>query len=316
MDKDTKPHLIAAFFAAMIHAMDQLKHMRIFVAIADEGSLTAAAQALETSQPSVVRGLAHLEAHLGVRLFNRSTRRIALTDEGRRYLADCRQVIGAVLDAEAAVRADVAEPTGHLRITASVLFGQMYVAPAVNRFVARHAGVSVDLVLLDRVANLVEEGFDVAIRIAPLEDSSLIAQTVGMVRQVVVASPDYLERHGTPPHPRDLRQAECIRVTGSNAPQWTFMDARRRIQVPVSGRLSFNHGAPAIAACREGLGFGSFLSYQIAPEIAQGQLAIVLAEHELPPRPISVLYPHARLLPARTRAFVETMREALTGFSH
>ncbi len=296
--------------------MDQLKHMRIFVAIADGGSLTAAAQALDTSLPSVVRGLAALETHLGVRLFNRSTRRIALTDEGRRYLLDCRQLLSAVQEAEAAVRADTSEPTGHLRITAPVLFGQMYVAPAVNRFVARHADVSVDLILLDRVTNLVEEGFDVAIRIGALDDSSLIAQTVGMVRQVIAASPDYLKRHGTPTHPQDLRHAECIRFTGSNAPNWTFMDKGRRIHVPINGRLSFNHGAPAIAACRDGLGFGSFLSYQIAPDIELGRLGIVLAGHELPPRPISVLYPHARLLPARTRAFVETMREALGGFSH
>ncbi|TVT76651.1 MAG: LysR family transcriptional regulator [Denitromonas halophila] len=295
--------------------MDQLKHMRLFVAIADGGSLTAAAQTLDTSLPSVVRGLATLEAHLGVRLFNRSTRRIALTDEGRRYLLDCRQVLSAVHEAEAAVRADVTEPTGHLRITAPVLFGQMYVAPAVNRFVARHDGVSVELILLDRVTNLVEEGFDAAIRIGALEDSSLIAQTVGMVRQVVAASPEHLKRHGTPAHPRDLRHAECIRFTGSSAPAWVFTDKGRRIQVPINGRLSFNHGAPAIAACRDGLGFGSFLSYQIAPDITHGRLVVVLAEHELPPRPISVIYPHARLLPARTRAFIDSMRDTLAGFS-
>ena len=295
--------------------MDQLKHMRIFVAIADAGSLTAAAQALDTSLPSIVRALAMLEAHLGVRLFNRSTRRIALTDEGRRYLLACRQVLSAVHEADAAARADVTEPTGQLRITAPVLFGQMHVAPLVNRFVARHAGVSVDLILLDRVTNLVEEGFDAAIRIGTLDDSSLIAQTVGLVRQVVTASPDYLARNGTPGHPRALRNAECIHISGSSAPRWHFVDGGRQINVPVSGRLSFNHGAPAIAACRAGLGFGCFLSYQVAPDIAAGTLEIVLADYELPPRPISVIYPHARLLPARTRAFIETMREALAGFS-
>lgn len=295
--------------------MDQLKHMRMFVAIAEGGSLTAAADTLETSLPSVVRGLAALEAHLGARLFNRSTRRIALTEEGRRYLIDCRQVLAAVEEAEAAVRADTSEPSGHLRITAPVLFGQMYVAPAVNRFLALHDAVSVDLVLLDRVVNMVEEGFDVAIRIGPLSDSSLVAQTVGMVRQVVVASPAYLGRHGVPAHPRELRGAECVRFVGSSVPHWTFLDAGRRINVPVAGRLSFNHVAPAVAACRDGLGFGSFLSYQVAPDVERGALEIVLAEYELAPRPISVIYPHARLLPARTRAFIATMREALTGFS-
>ncbi|MCZ4305662.1 LysR family transcriptional regulator [Zoogloeaceae bacterium G21618-S1] len=289
--------------------------MRILVAIADGGSLTAAARTLETSLPSIVRGLATLESHLGVRLFNRSTRRIALTDEGRRYLADCRQVIGAVQDAEASVRADVSEPTGLLRITAPVLFGQMYVAPAVNRFIARYDDVSVELILLDRVTNLVEEGFDAAIRIGTLADSTLVAQTLGLVRQAVVASPDYLARHGRPAHPRELRHAECIRFTGSRGPHWVFMEAGRRLNVTIDGRLSFNLVAPGIAACCDGLGFGSFLSYQIAPDVARGALEIVLANYELPPRPISVIYPHARLLPARTRAFISTMRETLSGFS-
>lgn len=293
--------------------MDLLKHMRIFVAIAEGGSLTAAADSLDTSLPSVVRALAALEAHLGVRLFNRSTRRIALTEEGRRYLIDARQVLAAVQDAEAGVRADVSEPSGHLRITAPVLFGQMYVAPTVNRFVARHAAVSIDLVLLDRVVNIVEEGFDVAIRIGALSDSSLVAQTVDSVRQVVVASPEYLARHGVPAHPRALRNAECVRFVGSSVPHWTFIDAGRRINVAVQGRLSFNHVAPALAACRDGVGFGSFLSYQVAPDVEHGALRIVLAEYELPPRPVSVIYPHARLLPARTRAFIAMMREALAG---
>ncbi len=295
--------------------MDQLKHMRIFVAIAEGGSLTAAARALDTSLPSVVRSLAALEAHLGARLLNRSTRRIALTDEGRRYLIDCRQVLAAVQEAEAAVRADVSAPTGHLRITAPVLFGQMYVAPAVNHFVSRHEGVSVELVLLDRIVNLVEEGFDAAIRIGVLDDSSLVAQTVGMVRQVVVASPDYLLRQGMPAHPRALREAECVRFVGTSLAQWIFVEGGRRIRIAVSGRLSFNHAAPAVAACRDGLGFGNFLSYQVAPDVERGTLRIVLAQYELPPRPISVIYPHARLLPARARAFVTAMREALSGFS-
>lgn len=295
--------------------MDLLKHMRIFVTIADSGSLTAAAQALDTSLPSVVRSLAMLEAHLGVRLFNRSTRRIALTDEGRRYLADARQVLSAVDEAEATVRADMREPTGLLRITAPVLFGQMYVAPAVNRFVARHTGVKVELILLDRVVSLVEEGFDAAIRIGALDDSALVAQTLGMVRQVVVASPDYLARHGRPTHPRELRQADCIRFTGNHGPHWHFMEGGRRLNVPIDGRLSVNLVALGLAACRDGLGFGSFLSYQSAPDVARGALEIVLADFELPPRPISVIYPHARLLPARTRAFIAAMREALAGFS-
>lgn len=296
-------------------AMDQLKLMRLFVAIADEGSLTGAAEALGTSQPSVVRGLARLEAHLGVRLFHRSTRRIALTDEGRRYLADSRQILGALAEADAAMRAELSEPTGLLRITAPVQFGQMYVAPTLNRLVARHPKLRVELILLDRMVNLVEEGFDAAIRIGALEDSSLVARTLGVVRRVVVASPGYLARHGRPSHPDNLRDADCVGFSGAFGPNWHFRDGGRQLKVTIDSRVIFNLVAPGIAACRDGLGFGSFLSYQVAPDVADGALEIVLADFEPPPLPISVIYPHARLLPARTRLFINTMREALAGFA-
>ncbi|TVT49637.1 MAG: LysR family transcriptional regulator [Denitromonas halophila] len=295
--------------------MDQLKLMRLFVAIADEGSLTGAAQALGTSQPSVVRGLARLEAHLGVRLFHRSTRRIALTDEGRRYLADSRQILGALAEADAGMRAELSAPAGLLRITTPVQFGQMYVAPALNRLVAQHASIRVELILLDRVVNLVEEGFDAAIRIGALEDSSLIARALGVVRRVVVASPGYLARHGRPSHPNDLRNADCVGFTGASGPNWRFRDGGRQLKLSIDSRVTFNLVTPGIAACRDGLGFGGFLSYQVAPDVADGALEIVLADFEPPPLPISVIYPHARLLPARTRLFIDTMREALSGFS-
>jgi DNA-binding transcriptional LysR family regulator len=289
--------------------------MRLFVAIADEGSLTGAAQALGTSQPSVVRGLARLEAHLGVRLFHRSTRRIALTDEGRRYLADSRQILGALAEADAGMRAELSAPAGLLRITTPVQFGQMYVAPALNRLVAQHASIRVELILLDRVVNLVEEGFDAAIRIGALEDSSLIARALGVVRRVVVASPGYLARHGRPSHPNDLRNADCVGFTGASGPNWRFRDGGRQLKLSIDSRVTFNLVTPGIAACRDGLGFGGFLSYQVAPDVADGALEIVLADFEPPPLPISVIYPHARLLPARTRLFIDTMREALSGFS-
>src|SRR5579872_3603699 len=148
--------------------MDRLKCMQVLVSIADEGSLTAAAEALGISLPAVVRALAALEADLGVRLFNRTTRRIALTDEGRRYLEHSRRILQEVVDAGAALNADASEPQGPLSLTAPVLFGQMYVAPAVAGFVRRYPKVSVDVQLLDRVTNLVEEGFDAAVRIGEL----------------------------------------------------------------------------------------------------------------------------------------------------
>jgi DNA-binding transcriptional LysR family regulator len=294
--------------------MDKLKAMQVFIHIADEGSLTAAARAMESSLPATVRTLAALEAHLGVRLFNRTTRRISLTEEGRRHLESCRQVLAALDDAEAALTAEAGEPAGHLTITAPMLFGQMHIAPAVTRFVQQHPQMRCSVVLLDRVVNLLEEGIDVGIRIGKLEDSSLVAQPVGHIRHLVVASPAFLRRHGVPQHPKDLLKANCVRVT-DHAPTWgPFNDQGRQLRLAVSGNLEFNQNAPAIAACAAGVGFGMFLSYQVAPFLQSKQLRIVLADFEPPTRPISVVYPHARLLPKRTRVFIEWIKKELQDF--
>lgn len=291
--------------------MDKLKAMATFVQIADAGSLTAAARAGAASLPAVVRSLAALEGHLGVRLFNRTTRRISLTAEGRHYLDRCRAVLDAVAEAEGELAADAAEPSGELVVTAPALFGEMYVAPAVTRFVQRYDKVRVRLLLWDRVVNLLDEGIDVAVRIGELNDSSLVAQAVGSLRRPVVASPEFLRRHGVPAHPDALRHANCIRFTGLPAGGWAFHDGRRQFQVPVTGNLEFNRAAPAASACVAGLGFGMFISYQVAPDIAAGRLQTVLEAFEPSPRPVSLVYPHARGLPARTRVFIAWMKEAL-----
>ena len=295
-------------------AMDKLKAMQAFIHIADEGSLTAAARVMESSLPAMVRTLAALEAELGVRLFNRTTRRISLTEEGRRHLESCRQLLSALEEAEAALTAEAGEPAGHLTITAPMLFGQMHVAPAVTRFVQQHEKMRCSMVLLDRVVNLLEEGIDVGIRIGELEDSTLVAQPVGYIRRLVVASPDWLKRHGTPRHPKDLLKTNCVRVTG-HAPTWgPFNDQGRQLRLAVSGNLEFNQIAPAVAACVAGAGLGMFLSYQVAPFLKTRQLRTVLEDFEPPVQPIHVVYPHARLLPKRTRVFIEWIQEELREF--
>jgi DNA-binding transcriptional LysR family regulator len=294
--------------------MDRFKAMQTFVQIAELGTLTAAARALGTSLPSVVRTLAAYETQLGARLFNRTTRRIALTEEGRQHLERCRQVLAALDEAEAALRTETGEPAGHLAITAPVLFGQMYVAPAVTRFVQRHAGMRCSVMLLDRVVNLLEEGLDLGIRIGRLEDSGLVAQPLGQIRRVVVATPAYLRRHGTPRHPRELLKANCIRMI-AGPPTWgDFQENGRAFRLAVGGNLEFNHVLPAVQACAAGAGFGMFFSYQVAPWVEQRQLKVVLERFELPPRPISIVYPHARLLPQRTRAFIDFIRADVTQF--
>jgi DNA-binding transcriptional LysR family regulator len=295
--------------------MDKFKAMQTFVRIADAGSLTAAARALGSSLPAVVRSLAAYEAELGVRLFHRTTRRITLTEEGRQHLERSRQLLSAMEEAEAALRAGATQPEGHLHITAPVLFGQMYVAPVVTRFVQKHPGMRCTTLLLDRMVNLLEEGLDVGIRIGRLDDSSLVAQTIGHVRRVVVATPAYLRKHGTPKHPRDLVQHNCLRIVGGNRATWgDFQENQRVFQVPVSGNLEFNHLWPTVQACAEGAGVGMFFSYQVAQLLQDKKLRIVLEDFELPARPISIVYPHARLLPARTRAFIEFARQEIAQF--
>lgn len=288
--------------------MDRLKAMQTFVAIADRGSLTGAGRALGTSLPAVVRSLAALETHLRVRLLQRTTRRIALTDEGRLYLQNCRRVLAAVEEGEAVLSADALEPSGSIVVTAPVLFGQMHVAPAITRFVRRYAQVRVKVLLFDRVVNLLEEGIDVGVRIGKLDDSSLVAHPFGSVRRIVVASPAYLRSVGVPRHPRELAEAQCIGFAGSAGPWWTFRGQGKRFTVSVNGNLEFNHFGPALDACIEGMGFGMFASYQVATLIRAGRLRAVLEQFEPPARPISIVYPHARLLPARTRVFIDWMK--------
>jgi DNA-binding transcriptional LysR family regulator len=294
--------------------MDKLRAMQAFIHIADEGSLTAAARAMESSLPAMVRTLASFETQLGVRLFNRTTRRLSLTEEGQRHLVSCRQLLAQLDDAEAALTAEAAKPAGHLTITAPMLFGQMHVAPAVTRFVQQYEKMRCSVVLLDRVVDLLEEGIDVGIRIGEPADSTLVAQNVGRIRRMVVASPAWLSLHGVPEHPKDLLKANCVRVT-DHAPSWgPFNDQGRPLRLAVSGNLEFNQIAPAVAACVAGAGLGMFFSYQVAPFLQSKQLCTVLESFEPPTQPINVIYPHARLLPMRTRAFIEWIKKELQDF--
>ena len=292
--------------------MDKLAAMQTFVAILDKGSLTAAAAALGKALPTVVRSLATLEEDLGVRLLRRTTRRMSLTDEGRLYLERCRQILEDITEAEQTLSNQQIAPRGVLRVTAPVLFGQLHVAPAITGFLRRYSEIELELLLLDRVVNMVEEGIDVGIRIAPLEDSSMIATRVGEVRRLVCASPELLAQFGRPKHPRELAHLPCVHFQGlSAAPAWNFFGERKPISVPVKGPFTCNQAVVAVEACAEGLGFGRFLSYQVESLIAQGKLEVVLQSFEPPPIPIHIIFSHARLMTPRVRVFVDWMKEKL-----
>lgn len=286
--------------------MNKLSAMETFVRIVEKGSLTAAAAALDTSLPSVVRVLAALERELGVRLLNRTTRRIRLTDEGAQYLERCRAILAAVQETEAAFSTRRAEPHGRLAVTAPVLFGRRYVVPIVNEFLRRHPQVTAELLFVDRTVNLIEEGMDVAVRIGRLPDSSLVAIPVGKVRRVVCASPAYLRRCGTPRTPQDVRAHACVRHTGlGSRADWHFSMARRSVAVPISAVVSCSDIDSSLDACVSGRGLGMFLSYQTAPYRNKKQLRYVLEEFETEPVPVQVMYAQSRLVTGKVRGFVD-----------
>jgi DNA-binding transcriptional LysR family regulator len=283
--------------------MDKLRAMASFVRIVDRGSLTAAAADLGVSLPSMVRTLASLERELGAALLNRTTRRLHLTDEGRQYLERCRAILGQVQEAEATLHSRRAAPHGRLAATAPALFGQRYIAPLMSDFLRKHPEVSGELLLVDRVVNLVEEGIDAAVRIGHLPDSSLVAIPLGKVRRVMCASPAYLRAHGVPRRLEDLRGHRGVRLTGLAHP--------RKVSLP--SVFTSNEGNAAIEACANGLGIGSFVSYMVAPLVRAGRLKYVLEDFEAEPLPVSFLYPQSRILASTVRAFADLCVKKLRG---
>ena len=225
--------------------MDKLRAMASFVRIVEKGSLTSAAADLGMSLPSVVRTLAALERDLGATLLTRTTRRLNLTEEGRQYLGRCRIILGQVHEAEASFVTQRAEPHGRIGVTAPVMFGRRYVAAITNEFVQHYPAVTAELLFVDRMVNLVEEGVDVAVRIGRLADSSLVAVPVAHVRRVVCASPAYLRKHGTPRHPNDLREHRFVRFTGlAPRPEWHFRIGARRGTDPRHNTGGLAHDQP------------------------------------------------------------------------
>ena len=298
--------------------MDRFQAMQVFVTILDSGSLTSAAESLGKSLPTVVRTLSNLEQSLGARLLTRTTRRIALTEEGRRYLEHCRRILAHVDEAEAELTDQRNDVAGHLTVTAPVLFGQMHVVPGISSFLARHAQARVDMLLLDRVVNLIDEGVDLAVRIAHLADSSMVARRVGHIRRVLCASPQYVAQAGRPETPGELTRFECIRWrTQEGGNLWRFHDPAgvsersRTLNIHPQGRFTSNHVAGAINACAAGLGIGSFLSYQVESLVAQGKLLVLLAEFEQPAIPVSLTHSHTRLVPNRVRSLIDWLAQDL-----
>lgn len=291
--------------------MDRLGSLEVFVAVAEAGGFSRAAARLNLSPPVVTRAVAALEGRLGVALFQRSTRRVRPTEAGIRFLEQARRLLTDLELAEHAARGTGAEPTGHLSVTAPVTFGRLHVAPVLADLLKRRRGLSASLTGLDRVVNLIEEGHDAAVRIGALAESSLIARRIGEVRRVLVASPDYLERHAAPAMPRDLEHHALIAFGTGSGLAWRFRQGGTPVAIDVAPRLAVNDAMAALALAEAGEGITMVLSYQAAEGLARGKLRLVLEEFATPAEPVHIVYPPTRMVAAKLRAFIDFAAPAL-----
>lgn len=284
--------------------MDKLKAMANFVRIVERGSLSAAAEASGQSVASLVRSLAALECHLGARLLNRNTRRMALTAEGAAYLAWSRRVLAEFDEMEQRIAARDGVLRGLLRMTAPVEFGQRYLAPLVNAFLAAHPELRIELHLDDQVVPLLDERLDLALRIGHLPDSSIVARRIGATRLVTCASPAYLQTAPALDAPAALRAHACIALASQGA-HWYFRQQTQIVAEEIAPKLVCNQIGAARLACLQGVGVARLLHYQVADALADGRLRRVLRDAEPADLPIQLVYPHALHLAPRVRAFVE-----------
>jgi DNA-binding transcriptional LysR family regulator len=293
--------------------MNQFAHMQIFVAVVEAGSISAAAERLNLAKSAVSRRLAELEAHLGVSLIQRTTRRLNLTDSGRAYYARCVTILADVEDAEAAVSLAHGALKGHLKVALPQAFGLLCLAPMIQTFMARHPDVHFELDFNDRQVDLMQEGFDLAIRIATLEDSSLIARRLAPIRAVVCASPDYLARHGTPRTAADLASHVSLAYSNIRDPGlWHYRGPDGQpgqVRVPV--RLAASSGEFLLRAAIAGEGLLLIPAFYVDEAVQSGQLVSLLTDHHWPELSAYAVYPPTRHLPRRARAFIDFLAERL-----
>jgi DNA-binding transcriptional LysR family regulator len=292
--------------------MNRFHLMTVFVAVTEEQSFAGAARRLGMSPPAVTRAIAALEDRLKVKLLTRTTRFVRATDAGLRYLEHARRIIAELDEADDAAVGVDADPRGLLSITAPVLFGRMFVMPSVVNYLGRYPDMSISMLFLDRIVNLLEEGMDVGIRIGELPDSTMKAVSVGHVRRVVCASPDYLKHNGVPQTPLDLAKHTVIAASAvTPTVEWQFVTNNKKLSVKVNPRLTVTNNDAAIQAALQGFGITRLMSYQLAPHLASGQLQTILSAYEQPRLPIHVLHSEGRQASAKVRTFVDMLVDRL-----
>ncbi len=286
--------------------MDRFESMAVLLAVVEAGSLSAAGRKLGMPLATVSRKISELESHIKTRLLSRSTRRLALTDAGRDYVAACQQILEAVNEAERAASGEYSQPKGDLIVTAPIVFGRLHVLPVTTEFLNAYPEVTVRLVLRDRILNLLEDHIDLAVRIGDLPDSSLIATRVGTIRRVVCGSPKYFAEHGVPKSPRELSTHQCVTFGGPVSPDaWSFRVNGADVSVPVHARLVVNTAEAAIDAAISDVGVTRVLSYQIEGPRRTGLLEVTLRKFEPPPMPVSLVYASQTRVPLKLRAFLD-----------
>lgn len=291
--------------------MDRLQAMRVFAHVVEVGSFTAAAERLGVSATAASRHVAELEAHLHTRLLNRTTRRVSLTETGRAYYERCVQILVDLDEAEQEAAKASIVPRGTIKLTASINFGMRHLAPALAEFLANRPEVRFDVSLSDRIVDLVEEGFDLAIRIGGPGSENVVARRLGETRMVPCASPAYLERHGVPRTPQDLAQHNCLTYEYlSQRNTWSFRDAAgAEHKVRVAGAMHSNNGDLLAEAGVHGAGIVFEPAFIVAPEVRAGRLVALLEDYEAALLPIWAVYPTRKHLSAKVRVFVDFLVE-------
>jgi DNA-binding transcriptional LysR family regulator len=290
--------------------MDRLKQIESFVAVAAKGSLTAAALAEGVAPAVIGRRIDALEARLGVKLLVRTTRKITLTHEGSAFIEDCQRLLSSLANAEASVSAGGVKASGYLRITAPAGFGRRHVAPLVPEFIAQHPDVNVSLNLSDRVIDIVNEGYDCAVRVGDLPDSSLVSVRLADNRRMCVATPAYLQRAGTPKQPNELLRHQCLTLS-SDASQtrgWAFVVDGAVTHLRLAGRVDCSDGQVLHDWCVQGLGIAWRSTWEVEREVGSGLLVSVLDAFAAPPSGIFALFPHAKHLPLRVRLWIDFLK--------
>lgn len=290
--------------------MDKLTSMRVFCRVVARENFSQAARDLHISPAMVTKHIASLEEQLNIRLLNRTTRTVSTTEAGERYFLIARNMLADLEDAESSLAELGSRPTGTLKLSAPIDFGVLCLAPAIARYLNLYPDVRIDISYQDKRISLVEEGFDLAIRIGNLTDSTLVAQRIMPQRMLCCASPSYLKAHGTPTNPAELRGHSCLTYTYSSSNnEWHFKKDNQTSAVRVSGRLNSNNGRATVAAAIEGVGIIFKPEFMVKDALESGKLIQILPDYEIPSSTVYAVYPHRQYLPAKMSSFIDFMKE-------